>query len=327
MLWVTWRQHRAELVLAAALLAAIAVPLVLGGIGMHEAYRADGVAACVTNSASRSACAQIVDQFVVRNLEWSNRLVFVALLPGLAGVFVGAPLFAREFERGTWKLAFTQSVTRTRWLTAKLAAVGLGVTLVAVALAALLTWWRGPLDDIDGRMRSAAFIIAAPSLGSATLFAFALGALAGVLLRRTIVAMGVTLVAFVAVRVPMEEYLRPRYQAPRLRITDPGVDASAAWRPTTDWVVESGWVDGSGRRLTDAERWSILMKIYDGEHAMYGSDTAAERYMADHGLRHFAEYHPTSAFWTFQAIESGLFLGLAAVLLAAVIAIVRRRTT
>jgi hypothetical protein len=101
--------------------------------------------------AAHAGCAQIVDQFVNRHREWANRLAWVAALPALAGVFIGAPLLAREFEYGAWKLAFTQSVTRTRWLVTKLAVVGAGVAAATVAFALLFTWWRGPLDVIDGR--------------------------------------------------------------------------------------------------------------------------------------------------------------------------------
>ena len=41
------------------------------------------------------------------------------------GIFWGAPLVARELETGTFRLAWTQSVTRTRWLVVKLVLVGL----------------------------------------------------------------------------------------------------------------------------------------------------------------------------------------------------------
>ena len=50
--------------------------------------------------------------------------VLVAL-PALVGAFWGAPLVARELESGTYRLAWAQSVTRTRWLAVKLAVAGL----------------------------------------------------------------------------------------------------------------------------------------------------------------------------------------------------------
>lgn len=326
MLWLIWRQHRGELLAAALLLAVVAVPLIVTGVAMHQEYQSGGIGACVADPAGQRGCAQLVDQFLGRHTEWGNRLVWVTFLPALAGVFIGAPLLAREFEHGTWRLAFTQSVTRTRWLAAKLALVGAGVAVLACAFATLFTWWRAPLDELGGRLRTAAFIVAAPSLASLTLLAFAVGVLAGALLRRTIAAMAVTLAVFITLRLTMEEYLRPRYRTPLVRITDPTTRPDIGWRPSTDWAVDNGWIDGSGQRLTDGRKSAIIRQIYDGNRPAQGSGNLVEQYMAEHGLRHYTEYHPGSSFWAFQAIESIWALGLAAVLLATTIWIVRRRT-
>ena len=71
----------------------------------------------------------------------------LAVAPALIGVFWGAPLVARELEAGTHRLAWTQSVTRTRWLAIKLGRrrrsrppSRSGVLSLAV------TWWAQPLD-------------------------------------------------------------------------------------------------------------------------------------------------------------------------------------
>jgi hypothetical protein len=325
MLWVTWRQHRVELLVAALLLVVVAVPLIVTGLSLHAEYTADGVEACVTQP--RDGCAVIVDQWVARHTEWGNRLAWVAFLPALAGVFVGAPLLAREFEQATWRLAFTQSVTRTRWLVTKLALVGGGIAVVAGAFAALFTWWRAPLDDIGGRLHTASFVIAAPSLMSVTLFAFAVGVLAGAMLRRTIAAMAVTLAVFGVVRIGMEEYVRPHYYlAPLVRITEPAASSGPRWPPVTDWTVESGWIDAAGRRLSDSEESAITREIFGGARPVPRSG-AVEQYLAEHGLRHYTEYLPNSSFWTLQVIESLWFLGFTAILLTAAIWVLRRRTT
>lgn len=313
MLWLTWRQHRAELLVATVLLALAALPLIITGVAMHEEYRA--------------GCAPLVDQFVNRYEQWGNRLLWGAFLPALAGVFVGAPLLAREFEHGTWRLAFSQSVPRTRWLMTKLAVVGTAVAVFAVAFAVLFTWWRAPLAEIGGRMRATAFIIAIPSLTAAALFAFAAGIFAGVLLRRTIVAMAATLTTFLAVRLPLEEYARPHYRAPLVRITDPRLEPGPGRLPGTDWIVHNGWVDRAGHVLSDREEAAIIRQVYGGGDTLYSSDARVESFMIDHGLRHYTEYHPDSSFWAFQAIESASLLALAAVLLGAAVWMVRRHTT
>lgn len=319
MLWVTWRQHRAELVAALLLLAFVAVPMIVSGVAMHAEYHADGIAACVADPGGRSDCGEIVDRFVDRYIEWANRLVWVAFLPALAGVFIGAPMLAREFETGTWKLAFTQSVTRTRWLATSLGIVVAAVAVLGLLFAMLFTWWRSPLNAISGSMRSTAFMAAPLSLAASSVFAFALGAFFGALIRRTIAAMAATLAVYVAIRIPLEEAGRPGYLTPLTRITDPSTNAAADWRPATEWVVSSGWVDSAGRRLSDAEEWEIMNKVYDGNHVVASGGTPVEQYLAEHGLRHYTEYHPLSAFWPMQFIEAALFLGTAAVLLTAAI--------
>jgi ABC-type transport system involved in multi-copper enzyme maturation permease subunit len=65
----------------------------------------------------------------------------VVVVPGIIGVFWGAPLIAREFEAGTFRLAWTQGVTRTRWLLVKLGVVGLASMATAGLMSLLVTWW------------------------------------------------------------------------------------------------------------------------------------------------------------------------------------------
>ncbi len=318
MLWVVWRQYRAALLTAIILLGLVAVPVILGGLAMHADFRSSGAAACAADPASSAECKRIVGLFTNQYIDWANRLVWITAVPALAGVFVGAPMLAREFEQGTWRLAFTQSVTRTRWLVTNLATVGAGLAVVAFAFSALFTWWRGPLDLVGSRMRTASFIVTAPSLVAVTIFAFAVGVLAGALLRRTIAAMGATLVAYLVVRIPVEESVRPTYLTPLSRTTDPAAQSAAGWRPSTDWVVDSGWIDAAGRHLSQAEENAI---------ARYAdSDESLTKYLVEHNLRIYTEYHPSTSLPAMQLVEAAIFLGSAGVLLALAVWLIRRRT-
>ena len=142
---------------------------------------------------------------------WLGLLVIVT--PGLIGAFWGAPLVASEIEDGTFRLAWTQSVTRTRWLAVKLAVVGLASMATAGLLSLVVTWWAGPLDRSN---QFATFdqrdIV---PIGYAA-FAFTLGALAGALIRRTLPAMAVTLAVFIATRLAELTWVRPRLLPPVL---------------------------------------------------------------------------------------------------------------
>ena len=66
-------------------------------------------------------------------------------VPGLIGMFWGAPLVAREFETGTFRLAWTQGVTRTRWLAAKLAVAGAAAIAAGELFTLMVNWWSSPI--------------------------------------------------------------------------------------------------------------------------------------------------------------------------------------
>ena len=142
------------------------------------------------------------------------------LAPAVIGIFWGAPLVARELEAGTHRLVWNQSVTRTRWLATKLGPDRAAAMVVAGVLSLLLSWWAGPIDDaqIAGRRRRR--IVGASRIGPPLfisrgiapigyfLFAFALGVLAGTLIRRTVAAMAVTAVVFTLVQLAVPQFVR-----------------------------------------------------------------------------------------------------------------------
>jgi hypothetical protein len=119
---------------------------------------------------------------------------FLLLVPAIIGTFWAAPLLTREFEAGTFQLAWTQSVTRTRWLAAKLGVGALAAVAAAGLFSLMLTWWSGPIDTAAPFAKgiSITFLrlgfVLFPTRGITPLgyaaFAFALGVTAGVLLRR-----------------------------------------------------------------------------------------------------------------------------------------------
>jgi hypothetical protein len=53
---------------------------------------------------------------------------------------------AREFETGAFRLAWTQGITRTRWLAIKLGLVGAFSMAAAGLLTLMVTWWSSPFD-------------------------------------------------------------------------------------------------------------------------------------------------------------------------------------
>jgi hypothetical protein len=96
------------------------------------------------------------------------------------------------------------------WLAVKLGLLGAASVATAGILSYLLTWWPAPLDRINGD-RWAPLAFAARDivpLGYAA-FAFVLGATLGLVFRRTLPAMALTLAAYIAVQILMPTLVRP----------------------------------------------------------------------------------------------------------------------
>jgi hypothetical protein len=292
----------------AGALALLGVALAVTGVAMASTYQQLGIAGCLSDVSFPTYCHDALQAFEDQYQGWAYASNWLSLVPALAAILVGAPLVARELEHGTQRLVWTQSMTRGRWLGTKLALV-LGGCLVAVAALSLaLTWWRGPLDALGGRLAPDGFDFEGTAILGYTAFALALAIAAGALLRRAITAMVVTLAGFLAVRLPVEGWLRPRY-LPALSATfDPATGAPAPI-PRADWLVDQGWVDQLGRRLSDRQ-------VYDTCLSRVPTKLDFLQCVHDHGWLANILYQPASRFWTFQAIETGLFVALAVGLLA-----------
>jgi ABC-2 family transporter protein len=130
------------------------------------------------------------------------------LIPALIGIFWGAPLVAREIESGSIRLFLTQSVSRSRWLGSKLLLVALGSVIVGGLASLMITWWAGPWDHYNN-LPFGTFNVRNIVPVAYCLFSFALGACVGVVIRRTIAAMAVTLILFACVLGAFGQWIRP----------------------------------------------------------------------------------------------------------------------
>ncbi len=312
MAWVTWRQHRAQLVATAGLLFALAVAAFGTRLPIQDAFHRESLAACLP-PAARSGCDIIVPHFEAEFGGLVTALRTLAVLPVLAGLFVGAPLLARELEVGTYRFAWTQGITRRRWLLSKTSLLAIGIVLAGAAASAIVMWWRAPYDTLEGRIGPSSFDIEGLVVPAYALFALALGVLAGLVFRRTVAAMSATLIAFGAARFLVIEFVRPHFLAPLHRAvvgTDSGLGLG-------DWVLSNTLVDGGGRQITAAREELAVM------HAqLAGIDP--HTYIVTLGWKRLITYQPEGRFWTFQLLEAGLFVGLAALVVLVALWLVRR---
>jgi hypothetical protein len=312
MAWVTWRQHRPQALTAAAALVILAIAAVASGLPIRAAFERDPLIGCLPPSA-RAGCDIIVRHFQGQYVSGVDAVRALVIAPALVGLFVGAPLLARELEHGTFRFAWTQGVTRPRWLLSKTLLLGVGTVAAAGGLSVVTTWWRAPFDAFDARIAPAAFDVEGAVVPAYAVFALAVGILAGLLLRRTVAAMTATVVVFAATRFAVARFVRPHYLPP-LHETAAG-DGSVAH--TRDWVLSDPLVDAAGRRIT-AGREDLA--ILHAQHA--GLDP--HEYIAQLGWQRLVSYQPAGRFWDFQLIEAGIFLALAAAVVAAAVWTIRR---
>jgi hypothetical protein len=337
MTWLSWRQFRGQAYVALVFLGVVAVAFAVTGPGLAH-YYSTVVATCQ----GRGDCDVVTGLLLDKQRLLSGLSVVVLIVPAIIGVFWGAPLVARELEAGTFRLAWTQSVTRTRWLAVKLAVVGLGSVAVAGLFTLMVTWWSSPFDSVRAdRFRPDFFAERGiVPLGYAA-FAFTLGVTVGLLVRRTLPAMATTLAAFVAVRVITTLFVRP-YLMPAAHLDVPldetrmgfyrasgsgqfSLHPEAPDLPNA-WVHSTTIVDAAGNAMPqDAVTTlcpGIQLPVPGGP--LGDGPTKVPDNVKDtvHGCvsQLSAQYHvlvtyqPASRYWLFQALEAGLFLGLSLLL-------------
>ncbi len=322
MIWLIWRQHRGEALVVGLALALLAIVLIVTGIDMASTYQQWGVGACLGPSGNAN-CADIVEAFRHQYGTWEGLLPWLNLAPMLLAMLVGAPLVARELEQRTHHLVWTQSITRLRWVTMKLALI-LGAGLVAsTLLIALLTWWRGPFDHLDGAFAPSGFDFEGIVPLAYMTYAFALAIAAGTLLRRTIPAMTVTVTGFLAVRLPILNWARPQYQPPLMYTWDPALAPPPGVQHRGDWSIDGSWVDSLGHKLDLNQVFSTCAP--NSTHIDMQPGTAFTQCTHAQGWLYTVTWQPADRFWLFQGIETAIFVGVSVALLALTIWWVRRR--
>jgi hypothetical protein len=344
MTWLAWRQFRTSTIVAGTALAVMAVLLGLTTHGAHALSCAAGGCPAPDGKLwrlSHDHLLQILSTLLVG-------------LPAIVAVFWGAPLVARELETGTYRLAWTQSVTRTRWLAVKLAMVGLAGAVMCGLLSAMLGWWSSAAVN-RGRLAPDMFAERGVAPIGYAVFALALAVAAGVVIRRTLPAMLVTLVGFTATRMLMQYFVRA-HLLPASRLTSPinsssgiGIDlhqpSGQLSLQVQDASISHGWVfstrvvDGAGHGPTTAFLQSACAKVIQlpraglpgpGPHqAPPGAVRGFEQCLTNVGQRYheLITYQPMSHYWGLQLIETAIFLALAGVLVGTTFWSIRRRLT
>ena len=328
MIWLSWRQFRLQAVTAVAAVAAVVVVLALTGPRLADLAAA--------------GAAQVFDRLTPTDITlfWAGVIV-VAGLPALVGAFWGAPLVAQELERGTHRLAWTQSVTRTRWLTTKLVVTAVAAALAVGAVAVAVSLWSAPLDGVVGSTRGSlpghltpvSFAMRGVVPVAYAVFAVVLGATLGAVLRRPIPAMALTLALYVVVQVVVPLGVRPHLVAPITATvtinadTLDGIAADPSGRLDSitvhtgdrdDWILSNETLDRTGlvatlpTWLADCVAPPTTTAVNGGVRAT-PIDPCLARLTAE-GYTQRVVYQPADRFWPIQWAEAALYLAASCLL-------------
>ncbi|GAB2598185.1 ABC transporter permease [Kribbella endophytica] len=334
MIWLTWRQFRLQALVVVGAIVLLGVFLAVTGPGLVDTYKLR----------PEEFLKQIQFDRINQYLYVAGQaLVYAA--PPVIGAFWGAPLIARELEAGTHRLVWNQSITRTRWLVTKLAVTGLGAMVVTGLLSLAVTWWSDPIDDaIDSGQSAGIFNV--PRLLPAVFgtrgvvpigyaaFAFALGVAVGLLVRRSVVAIAITLAGVIAIQILSPILIRPHLMTPvetNVIVTPENMRGLQLSGPEDNAVVmrveakipgEGNW-KLSEQTVNSAGQVQKTLPSYLAECGPPPPNATPEeassrqpmsvcfQRLADDGYKQHISYHPASHFWGLQWREFGLFLLLA----------------
>jgi hypothetical protein len=322
MAWVTWRQHRVALIALTAFLGALSLFVWIAGLHLHSVYGA----AIACRPTSSFTCEQLVGAFNGTDGFLSNGVV-LQLVPAFIGAFLGAPVLAREMETGTFRFAWTQGFGRWRWALAKLVALAVAVVVATSAISVLFSWYYQPYfargnENLSltalSKFAPGLFDLQEITLAAWTLVAFAIGAVAGMLIRRVVPAIVATLAVYSGLAVAAAGFFREHYLTP-LVTTKLDIFFHS-------WVLNQLWTTKGAQPVSQ----SVLGRILQGGGSPVAGkggvpqSLASWRYLVRHGYTQWTSYQPGSRFWPFQLIEGGWLIALSVLLIALAVSLVRR---
>jgi len=335
MTWLTWRQFRLQAYAMFGLIALLLASLVATGGHLRSQFAASGLSRCGdVNACGRAQhlFAGGVNAYPPATALYFAGIVAMYVVPVLIGMFWGSPMVARELEARTLRVTWSQGVTRTRWITVKLALVGAVAVFSVTLLSSAVTWWADPIDrasataahdqglTLPNHFTPLVFGARGVVPVGYALFAFVAGVAAGLMTGRTLAAMAViaALLAGVALSIPLiarPHYAKAAHLAVELQLTpatpltirlDNGrLRVSTPAEIPGAWVLSAVTSNASGR--TDVAAPAVCMSA---TASLADCDTAINKLH----LRQEVTYQPASRFWPFQLIEAAIYLVLAALI-------------
>ena len=252
-----------------------------------------------------------MSSFLLRFNGLNLLFAWSTIVPALAALLLAAP-FVLDLDNGTYRLYWTQSITRRRWIVTKLTLGVVASVAVAGCLVALATWSRAPLDHLNGRMSANAYDAEGIVPVAYALFVLGVAVAIGALWRRTVPALLVAFAVYVVGRAFMDSWLRQRLLSP----------------VKTTWLANAS---GSGPNLNHALVINQFVSDKNGHQlarspgpCVRGSgglfshtSLCAQPHARGTHVYMTALYQPASRFWELQGVEFGIVAGIGMLLILA----------
>lgn len=363
MIWFTWRQYRIEiLLLVIGLLLVTAILLVTGANIASQAHYIGNTSCasikCQNANQALHAYIQGEDQGGAfgSSLFYSLFQYVLLALPPIIGMFFGAQIVARELEQGTYRLIWTQSMSWSRWLLAKVGGIVALLLCATIILCCLFLWWKTPVvPTLSSLWDYTNYDIWSLAAIAYTLFAFTLGVCMGTIVKKTVPAMALTLVIFVIVRILIEVFWRPYFLPPLVSLTP--FNSRQSLPQSAMQIGFITFVDRQGNTVNPSQGVGPcksppslglhenttssaplpldmalplmnINKLFNGVSVSAGpggsggnqpltpEEKAYEQCTIAHGFQTKYLYQPGDRFWLFQEIESGIYVLMSALLFA-----------
>jgi hypothetical protein len=339
-IWIAWRYQRSvACVLALLALIVIGFTVVTGVIQHHYMIEFLG-SPCHGRTLVIPGRGDHCGILEMRWAESSNYDVYIkvagyAIAP-VVGAILGLLALANELDHRTARLAWTQSISRSRWFTAKVAVGAASVAIILVPTAVVLSWWNGAISDNDLFARQN-FGIAGWDLVAYGLFMFALTIVLGVVIRRAGWTLAAALVLFLIVAIAFPLRVREHLVTPTVHWYSveatlgkgSTVSYSEAF-PDNSWLLVNGVIPRStagtptwNEVLESQEKVERCTSKYSTKTQVQWEKAETVCYRALH-VENVSVYVATDQFWTLQLREGLLYLAFGMILIGGAWAYLRR---
>lgn len=339
MIWIAWRYQR-TVVFALSVLALVVIGVaVVNGIALHHAWTQFLRPPCrggeTATNVPGDLCG-VLDVKLANAQHYSSEIRIAGfIIAPLVGAILGLLALGNELDNRTARLAWTQSISRTRWFVAK---AGVGAAIVAVILvpvAIALSWWsgQGPPSFIFSTVN---YGVAGWDLVAYGLFMFALTLLIGAVIRRVGWALAAAIVIFLSIAVTVPSHVRPHLVTPTVHWSKPTLATRGTAAAYADYIPQNSWILVNGvvsRKTVGVPTWNEVTAIEPRVSACEGNypQESETKYVKTEArcyrtldVEQVSVYIAGNQFWTLQLREGVLYLVVGLVLAGGALLIIRR---